>query len=168
MLALERQSIIIEQLREKRVVKIAELAKQFGVATLTVRRDLDVLQDQKIVRRIYGGAVLAVDPEELSPNAFLLAEEGPENVVYRRKQAIAKAAAELVQEGETLMMGTGTTIYEMSKYLRRFSNLTIITSNLSIINELFDTGNTIFVVVIGGSEDGFGSYSVNEQVATGL
>ena len=134
MLALERRSIIIEQLREKRVVKIAELANQFGVAPLTVRRDLDVLQDQKIVRRIFGGAVLAVEPEELNPNAFLFADEGPDNEAYRRKQAIAKAAAELVQEGETLMLGTGTTVYEVSKYLRRFSNLTIITGNLSIIN----------------------------------
>lgn len=146
MLACERQAIIIEQLREKRVVKIADLANRFGVATLTVRRDLDVLQDQKIVRRIYGGAVLVVEPEELSPNTFLAAEDGPENVAYRSKQAIAKAAAALVQEGETLMMGTGTTIYEVAKHLRRFSNLTIITGNLSIINELSDTGNTIYIL----------------------
>ena len=151
MLACERQAIIIEQLREKRVVKIADLANRFGVATLTVRRDLDVLQDQKIVRRIHGGAVLTVEPEELSANLILSADEGPDNEAYRRKQAIAKAAAAMVKEGETIMMGTGTTVYEVSKYLRRFSNLTIITSNLSIINELADTGNTIYV--IGGMLD---------------
>ena len=160
MLAYERQAAILEQLREKRVVKIADLANRFGVAPLTVRRDLDVLQDQKIVRRIFGGAVLAVEPEELNPNTVLFADESPDNEAYRRKQAIAKAAASLVKEGETIMMGTGTTVYEVSKYLRRFSNLTIITGNLSIINELVDTGNTIYV--IGGVLEP-NEYYINSQ-----
>lgn len=146
MLACERQDFIIKQLREHRVVKIAELAARLSVSTLTIRRDLDVLQDQKIVRRIYGGAVLTVEPEELSSNMIPAFENMEDSEQYKRKQAIAKAAADLVKEGETLMLGTGTTIYEVSKHLRRFSNLTIITGNLSIINELSDTGNTIYIL----------------------
>ena len=146
MLAYQRQTIIMEKLREHRVVKIAELAAEFGVSTLTVRRDLDVLQDQNIVRRIYGGAILTVDPEELGNKGVLLQQDLQDNRLHRNKLAIAKAAASLVKEGETLMLGTGTTIYEVAKNLRRFSNLTIITGNLSIINELSDTSNTIYIL----------------------
>lgn len=146
MLACERQAIIIDHLREHRVVKIADIAKQFGVSTLTARRDLDVLQDQKIVRRIYGGAILTVEPEELSGSIMPVLQDEQSNQQQRTKQAIAKAAAALVKEGDTLMMGTGTTIYEVARNLRGFSNLTIITGSLSIINELSDTSNTIYII----------------------
>ena len=55
MLAQERHAIILEMLREKNVVKITDIAARFGISHLTARRDLDVLQDQGLVCRVYGG-----------------------------------------------------------------------------------------------------------------
>ena len=59
MLGDERRTLILEELRNKGIVKVNEIAKKFGVTTETARRDIAALQEKKLVRKIYGGAVLA-------------------------------------------------------------------------------------------------------------
>lgn len=67
------------------------------------------------------------------------------------KRAIGKLAASLVQEGDILFMGSGNTVLEVARNLRHLSSLTVITSSLSVINELSTTGNTIYI--LGGRLD---------------
>ncbi|MBE6972125.1 MAG: DeoR/GlpR transcriptional regulator [Ruminococcaceae bacterium] len=151
MLAHERQAHIIDHLREHRVIKITDIVSRFGVSNLTARRDLDVLQEQKIVRRVYGGAILSADPTTLNRSDVLLPPGNQEQAKDLEKKAIGKLAATLVREGDILFMGSGNTVLEVARNLRHLSNLTIITSSLSVINELSTTNNTIYV--LGGRLD---------------
>lgn len=151
MLAHERQAHIIDHLREHRVIKITDIVNRFGVSNLTARRDLDVLQEQKIVRRVYGGAILSADPATLGPPDILLPSGDQEQAKDVEKKAIGKLAASLVREGDILFLGSGNTVLEVARSLRNLSNLTIITASLSVINELSTTNNTIYV--LGGRLD---------------
>lgn len=151
MLAHERQAHIINHLREHRVIKITDIVTRFNVSNLTARRDLDVLQEQKIVRRVYGGAILSAEPAALSRPDILLPSGDQEQAKNLEKKAIGKLAASLVREGDTLFLGSGNTVLEVARNLRHFSSLTIITCSLAVINELATTSNTIYV--LGGRLD---------------
>ena len=155
MLAPERQKKILEILFRQRIIKISEIAEEFGVSNLTARRDLDTLQEQDLVRRVYGGAILTATPE-ISMAAFTSPIEHSSKT---EKEAIGKLAASMIEEGDTIHLGTGTTVLEIAKNIRHMSNLTIVVSSLSIINELANSKNTIYV--LGGVLDPY------EQKITG-
>ena len=147
MLAQERQKRILDKLFSQRTIKISDIAEEFGVSNLTARRDLDALQEQDLVRRVYGGAILTTASENAS--AFLSPQKEHESKT--EKEAIGKLAASLIEDGDTVYFGTGTTCLEIAKNVRQMSDLTIITSSLSIINELANSKNTIYV--LGGILD---------------
>lgn len=150
MLAQERQQIILDMLQANRSIKISDIVDQFGISTLTARRDLDVLEARKLVHRVYGGAILeepttaATQMNPLSPNLVQ-----PERERSNRKKAIAKTAAAIVKEYDTVFLGNGVLIAEIAHCLRHFSHLTIITSSLTVINEMAATNNKI--IVLGGT-----------------
>lgn len=149
MLAQERQQIIMDMLRANRSVKIAEIADRFQISTLTARRDLDVLEKRKLVRRVYGGAILlneAVSP--LRDSAPSLPQEAEKDWDIRAK-AIAKLAASTVEEYDVIFLGNGQIILEIARNLRHFSHLTIITSSLLVVNEMFTTNNKL--IILGGT-----------------
>lgn len=164
MLAQERHAVILEMLRERSIIKISDIAKRFGVSNLTARRDLDALQDQNLIRRVYGGAVLL----------DAVGESVDVGATFRRRaaqaevRAIGKAAAAMVQEGDILFLGTGTTVLEVARQIRHLSNLTVITGSLAVINELADTGNTLYV--LGGKldkeEHSFGGSNASQMLQT--
>lgn len=155
MLAPERQKKILEMLFRQRIIKISDIAEEFGVSNLTARRDLDMLQEQDLVRRVYGGAILTATPET-SMAAFASKNEHSSKT---EKEAIGKLAASMIEEGDTIHLGTGTTTLEIAKNIRHMTNLTIIVSSLAIINELANSKNTIYV--LGGVLDPY------EQKITG-
>ena len=113
-------------LQEKKVIA-KDLAAHFGVSLESIRRDLSQLEQQGAVRKFYGGATLV---EELLPDGeaevfqVRLAERGAE------KQAIARTAAALIPDGETVYLDSGTTAAALIPYLRERRGLTVITRSL--------------------------------------
>lgn len=148
MLAPERQKLIADMLNKNKVIKISEISYRFGVSNLTARRDLDVLAEQGIVRRVYGGAILITrqDPVPEDPEAVR-----QEHCLVEEREAIGKLAAAQVEEGDSIFFGNGNMVLEVAKNLRQMSNLTIISSSLSVINEFANTNNTIYI--LGGVLD---------------
>ena len=104
MLATERQDRILEILRKNKAVRVSELSQGFDVSEMTVRRDLLKMEKAGLLKRTFGGAVVA-------PNFFALqlsfAEK--ESVYAEQKKGIGKAAAQLIADGETIAIGAGTT-----------------------------------------------------------
>lgn len=138
MLGDERRTLILEELRNKGIVKVNEIAKKFGVTTETARRDIAALQEKKLVRKIYGGAVLAdttIKDSLYSTRETLNAAE---------KESIGKLAASLINEQDTIILGSGTTILEIAKNIKHFNNLTVITNSLPVISELMHTKIQLF------------------------
>ena len=109
---LNRRNQIIDMITRQRTVTNAELMEHFGISIETVRRDLESLEQQGFLRRVYGGAVanatLGSEPEYASRT----------QVQSREKNAIAAAAAELICPEETVYLGVGTTVQAMAQYMK--------------------------------------------------
>jgi DeoR/GlpR family transcriptional regulator of sugar metabolism len=142
-LAAGRLQQIQRLVQEQQQVRVAELSERLGVSEPTVRRDLQKLEDQGRVRRAHGGAV-AVARDQDEPPVMQRATENAEE-----KRRIGQAAAELVHDGDTIFLGSGTTTYEVARHLRGKRDLTVITNALNIANVLAARPE-ITLIVTGG------------------
>jgi DeoR/GlpR family transcriptional regulator of sugar metabolism len=140
MLSEERRNEILEIINREKVIKIKDITDKYNVSVATARRDLDILEAQLYVKRIYGGAAL-VTPSGTEPLFFTREMEN-----RAEKIAIGKAAAELVVEGDTVMLDIGTTTLEVARNLKKIPNITVITSSLTIMNELANSNVTVYSV----------------------
>jgi len=138
----ERQLAITDAVRRDGKVQVTGLAALLGCSEMTVRRDLEALEAAKVLRRVHGGAV----------RMFLGAEETPFDLrVGQRasaKKAVADAAAELLTDGETLILDGGTTALEIARRIRN-RRLTVMPLSLRPLPELLDR-EQIRVLLPGG------------------
>ncbi|BDR59295.1 DeoR/GlpR family DNA-binding transcription regulator [Xylocopilactobacillus apicola] len=140
--ATARRAAIVNILKKNNFIKILELSKSLNVTRETVRRDLYSLEKKGIVRTVRGGAVLNVAMNETDYD-----RRAQENI--KEKHVIAKAFVDFVSEGDTIYLDYGTTSLAVAKILKHFSELTIVTNSIPIINELYKVSG-IEVIVLGG------------------
>ena len=119
----ERHEQIIRLLRGGRMISVNEIAKRLFVSEATVRRDLNALEKEGIVRRVYGGAVLVGGNRDVPLQMR-------ETEAMEAKQRIGRAAAALVQENDVIVLDASSTVYSMIPYLKEFKNVVAITSGL--------------------------------------
>jgi DeoR/GlpR family transcriptional regulator of sugar metabolism len=143
MISNQRQQKIIHILEDQGEVTVADLVKEFNVSEMTIRRDLDILDNQGLLRRVHGGAVSHRGRSYEPP--FLL--RTTENLDC--KQRIGAAAAALVQNGDSITLDVGTTTLEIARNLHTRQDLTVITPSLQIANELTKHPG-IRLIVTGG------------------
>lgn len=133
-------------LLSKKKITNTEICKIFNVSIETVRRDLNSLEKEGVIKKVYGGAVLADD--SLLPDAIERWDvRSLENLMGKR--AIAKKVAELIPDNCTVMLDTGTTLFEVACQLKNHKNLTVITNSLRIAAELGMCEN-LTVYSVGG------------------
>jgi DeoR family fructose operon transcriptional repressor len=143
MLQEERQRRILERMRSGEAVKVSDLAAEFGVSESTIRRDLRDLAQSGLLERIHGGAL----PAEGTLREPSFAEKADLN--QAEKIAIARLAASLVQDGESIILDAGTTTLQIARQLRQRRELKVVTNAYHIAAEL--AGNPgIEVIVTGG------------------
>lgn len=145
MLQHERLKAIMSQVRDEGKVEINELSEQFGVSKVTIRKDLDILQDQGSVLRYYGGAMPTTD------ESFHSHDKGAISLLKKQshvKDRLAKKAAAHVENGDAIFLGSGVTCTLLAEYLEGKKNLTVITNNISAIPTLIKYVER--VVIIGG------------------
>lgn len=130
MLAQERQRRILELVSRHESVSIGRLAKELGVSPMTIRRDLAKLTEEGKLERVYGGAVSKL-PVGYEPP--YLTREGED---VQEKRQIAQIAASLIQEGDAVLLATGTTVVEVARAIDPALNLTVVTSSLPVAMEL--------------------------------
>jgi DeoR family transcriptional regulator of aga operon len=145
----ERQSKILNLLTHQSRITVAGICERFGISEATARRDLEALASQGKLQRVHGGAIgLRQAPPEL-PMIQRQNEEADE------KACIGFAAAELIQDGDTIFLGSGTTVLEVARTLANFRTqwkprgLTVITNSLPVINILVDVPE-VTLVGLGG------------------
>lgn len=139
---IERQDELRRFVEQHQRATVNEIADHFSVSVATVRRDLEVMADRGEIQRFHGGAMAVRQAPPELPALQREVEQADE------KKRIGRVAAELVQEGETVFIGSGTTALEVARSLSRHRNLTIITNSLLVINAL--SGTEIEVVGLGG------------------
>ena len=138
MLQYERQQNIVDYLTETRTAKISELAAKLYTSEASIRRDIFALEAAGVVTRVYGGVVLSQYRNEVLPAELRVSENS------EAKNMIAQQAAELIQDGDTIIFDNSSTVMSICKYIRKRKNLKIFTNNLSICRELRDTDITVY------------------------
>ena len=140
----QRQKEIVRLLCENRILKANVLAQRFHVSMETIRRDFEYLEKKGYLTRTYGGAVAksmrGSEPKYLSR----IAEHSKE------KQAIGRCAAQLIEEGDTLIIDSGTTTLALARQLSNIQNLTVFTNSVPIATELIKNPG-IKVILLGGN-----------------
>ena len=133
----DRQIQLLELIARQQRVSVADIVTQFAVSEATARRDLEALANQGKVRRVHGGALALQDAAPELP----LLERG--NQEQTEKHRIGQAAARLVHPGETIFLGSGTTVLEVARALRETQGLTIITNSLPVLNNFVGCNCTV-------------------------
>lgn len=139
----ERQKQILSLLTRQGRLSVAEIVRQFSISQATARRDLESLASQGKAQRVHGG-VIAI--EQAPPELPILDREREQ---ADEKVRIGRAAAGLVADNETLFLGSGTTVLEVTRHLRDRKNLTVITNSLPVLNTLAGV-KQITVISLGG------------------
>lgn len=143
MLAIERRNEILTNLQKKQSVLVSELSKQYGVTEETIRRDLEKLEMEGLVKKTYGGAVLK---QSLSIDMPLKIRQKTNRT---EKKYIGAKAAELIEDGDSIMMDSSSTVLYIAKAIKHKNRLTIITNSVEILLEYADAKN-IKVISTGG------------------
>ncbi len=137
-----REQVILAALRTSGRVSVNELAVRFGVSSVTVRKDLDALERRSLLRRVRGGAV-----------GLGASDEGSFEARYTdsrdRKQAIARAAADAVHDGDAIALDSSTTAYYLAQEIVDRRGLLVVTNGLRLATLLMEQ-STARVLVLGG------------------
>jgi DeoR family transcriptional regulator, fructose operon transcriptional repressor len=138
----ERKRRLVEYINEKRRVTVPQLCRDFSVSSATIRNDLRELDEMGQITRTHGGAIKK-------------SRTGYESAIDKRisgmeeKRNIAKTALGCIDDGDTIILDTGTTTTELARILGKKMNITVITNDLSIA-ALLESINDVEVLVIGG------------------
>ncbi len=126
MFAEQRRLKILELIQEEGSARVRDLARIFSVTEPTIRQDLDKLEAEGLIAKEHGGAFLKSVPTQVKSFALQHLEN------MDKKTAIAVAAAALVEDGESLILDSGSTVSELAKLLAEKRNLTVVTNALNI------------------------------------
>jgi len=139
----ERQEQILDLIREHNRITLTEISDNFGVSEITIRRDVKVLEDNGTVRRAHGGVVYYVEPDDEAPVVKR------QLVEQAAKQDIARQAAALVKDGDSIFLGSGSTAMYVAQSLKQHQRLTVTTNAVTVIQELANIDD-INLIVLGG------------------
>jgi DeoR/GlpR family transcriptional regulator of sugar metabolism len=135
MIPAERRRRILSRTRTEGVVSTQTLAEELGVSDLTVRRDLKLMADEGLLVRTRGGATMR---GSLTQELTYLEKTAE---AQREKVAIAAKAAELVEAGDSVILGPGTSTLELANQIKQISDLTVVTNSLLVIDALMTVSN---------------------------
>ena len=141
----ERQQRILEYIREKPLVSVAELSVVFQVSAVTIRKDLNELSEEGKIERTHGGAVCVEEKNAELPQDPALRQ------ALEKKKSIARKALKLISEGDTILLDAGSTTLELAKMLeeKHMKGVTVITHALQIAN-VFNASREYTLIIVGG------------------
>lgn len=127
LLAEQRRALILDEVRRHGGARVNELTRKLNVSDMTVRRDLDALARQGVVEKVHGGAVPVIDASSHEPGF-----EAKSALEMTAKEAISKAAAELVVPGSAIALSGGTTTFALAQRLLDVPDLTVVTNSVRV------------------------------------
>jgi DeoR family transcriptional regulator, fructose operon transcriptional repressor len=142
MFPLERRQRIMDLLKEKKVLKHSELTEELGISIDTLRRDLNILSENREIEKIYGGIKLV----ETDIGESAMADRMVSHL--EEKESIARLCDEQIQEGDCIYIDSGSTTYQLAKAIKNRKNLTVVTNSLPVITELINS--EVELIIIGG------------------
>jgi DeoR/GlpR family transcriptional regulator of sugar metabolism len=144
-LARQRQALILARVRDEGAVRVADLVRDLGVSDMTVRRDLEALHDRGLLEKVHGGATALVEGTLFEPG--FKAKSGLQRA---EKEAIADAAAALVEPGSAVALSAGTTTFALAQRLVDVPRLTIVTNSVPVTDVLYQSGRADQTIILTG------------------
>lgn len=140
----QRREKILSLLNVKGRVRVSELSRIFGISEVTIRHDLTELEEANLLFRVHGGA----ESTHRAYYTLSLADRMKRN--EQEKRAIAIRAASLIEEGDTVILDSGTTTLMVAQEIRQIKGITVLTNSLLIAREL-SASTEANVIMLGGS-----------------
>ena len=138
-----RRSKILESIEEKGQLRVPELSERFGVSVVTIRNDLIQLEKKNLLIRTHGGAI----KEKRVSFDFALSQKAEMHTAEKLK--IANKAVEFIEDGDTIILDSGSTTQQIAKQIKKFKNITVLTNALNIVATLSDCKD-VEVIIPGG------------------
>ena len=151
-----RRKKILDLLRRDGQVRVTQLSDALGATVVTIRSDLDALEQDGYLERTQGGAIQTVK------NYYNLEFQRRKQEHMEEKKAIAAAAAALVRDGDTLFINSGTTTYFTAIELKQRKNLNVVTNSISVALELGGLP-TFRIILLGGDINAQYSFTYGED-----
>lgn len=143
----KRREQIVQEVSDNQIVRVSDLSDLFGISEVSIRRDLERLENQGLIKRVHGGAV-AVPHVSLGSSHLAKMRSNME-----AKEHIGRAAAELIHEGDRLIFDSGTTVAQVAHSipgsLLNNGNLTAITASLPVVRAL-GSWKGVHLILLGG------------------
>jgi len=144
-LARQRQAHILDRIRTDGGVRVADLVAELAVSDMTVRRDLELLDQQGLIEKVHGGATIVQERALFEPGF-----RAKSSLEQEAKEAIAEAAAALVPPGSAVALSAGTTTYAVARCLLDRPELTVVTNSLPVADLLHRRGRLDQRVILTG------------------
>lgn len=138
-----RRERIIQELRQQDEVTVADLSARLGVSDVTIRKDLQQLEDQGYLTRVRGGAVFS------GRGQLELRFAARQQICLEEKRRIAARAAQFIRPGATIFLDGSSTVFQMTRLLRQVQGLTVVTNGLYAALEL-SFAPDVTTIVVGG------------------
>ena len=153
----KRRNIIMYRLAQQVRVSAAVLSQELGVSSVTIRKDLEKMEQDGLLKRVRGGA-------EIGKQRSFLSDFYESSLRIRRdeKQRIAKYAATLINDGDSVLINVGTTSYYVIQELKRKQNLIIVTNSLAIMEDICQSSN-LSSIFLGGHVDAYSQSTYGED-----
>ncbi len=139
----ERKINIVEYIQKNKKATVPELCTFFDVSSATIRNDLRELENAGLILRTHGGAMVK------SKTGFELTDKQKQSQSYNEKKRIGELALELIENGDTIILDTGTTTCELAKLLHTKTNINVVTNDYNIASILEDF-TSVEVILMGG------------------
>lgn len=165
-LTVERRDAIAALVVEEGAARVSELAKRFDVSPATVRRDLETLADRGTLKRVHGGAV-AVERDQEGVQATPASASQASSSHSAEAVRIGRAVADMIDDGETVFLGSGALPLEVARSLKGHSRVTVITNGLDIAHWLA-TQTEHRLIITGGQVEDRGQALVGQLVSDAL
>ena len=140
---MDRHERILQILKEKKKVKVLYLSEVLNTSTVTIRKDLKLLEAKKLLFRVHGGASL----EQPFVNDKHVNEK--EYIQVKEKDAIGREAAGIISDDQFIIIASGTTVLAFARHINPLHKITIVTSALNVATELMKKAN-IEILQLGG------------------
>jgi DeoR/GlpR family transcriptional regulator of sugar metabolism len=145
MLAAQRHKLIVEETRRQGAVRVSELTELLAVSEMTIRRDLDALAAAGLLEKVHGGATIRGGLSAEEPGF-----EAKSHRQLKEKEAIARAAARLVEPGQSIGLTAGTTTWRLAHHLAHVPDLTVVTNSIQVADVLHREPRPDLTVVLTG------------------
>ena len=145
MLARQRQAFILDRVREDGAVRVADLVRELGVSDMTVRRDLEILDERGLLEKVHGGATSIAGSAMFEPGFAVKS-----SLQQAEKDAIADAAVGLAEPGMAVAVSAGTTTYALAQRLAHVPGLTVVTNSIRVADVLHQVGRSDQTIILTG------------------